>query len=314
MKPFTARGLSGVIAPTAILLACGLAADGQPKTVPALPDDVIAAWKKAGGQVGTMWLDRDANLLMGVGLGANDFGLPIRGDEIPAFTFSRWKSGVIEKLPRPRMPFGLTLHGFADTDYKELAGFKDLQMLALRGSDLTGVGLKELAGLKGLRSLSLLETELTDVGLKDVAELKGLITLDLRHTRVTDAGLKELAGLRMLQALSLPGTRVTEAGWKELAALEELRAVDLRYMKVTADGLKQLAALKNLQTLRLVATGIGDVDLKEVAKMKGLRALDIRGTWVTDAGVAELQKALPNLRIDRRKLARLRPTDLPEDD
>ena len=39
--------------------------------------------------------------------------------------------------------------------------------------------------------------------------------------------------------------------------------------------------------------------LKQLACLKGLTTLYLGATKVTDEGVAELQKALPNCRIDR---------------
>jgi hypothetical protein len=63
--------------------------------------------------------------------------------------------------------------------------------------------------------------------------------------------------------------------------------------------LKDLAALKQLQTLDLSRTGVTDRGLKGLAGLRQLRMLRLRDTKVTNGGVADLQQALPNLRILR---------------
>jgi internalin A len=92
---------------------------------------------------------------------------------------------------------------------------------------------------------------------------------------MTDAGLRELAELKTLQYLFLYNTPVTDAGMKELAGLTSLQALSLASTKVTDVGLKELTGLNNLQFLHLART------------------------QVTDAGVAKLQKALPQLKVER---------------
>ena len=67
---------------------------------------------------------------------------------------------------------------------------------------------------------------------------------------------------------------------------------------MTDAGLKELAGLKNLQSLDLWYTGITDAGLKELAELKSLQVLNLP-SLVTDAGVAELQRALPTLKIVR---------------
>jgi len=66
------------------------------------------------------------------------------------------------------------------------------------------------------------------------------------------------------------------------------------------DGLKHLSRLPQLGVLYLEGTPISDQGLRHLVGMKTLRYLklgDNRG--VTDAGAAELQSALPKLRIAR---------------
>jgi len=164
-----------------------------------------------------------------------------------------------------------------------------------------------------LAAAPLLADEAEDQAVKAVEKLGGKVKRDdkdpakpvvgvgLSGAKVTDAGLKELSALKELKELDLhacPG--VTDAGLKNLVGLKELKTLYVGGTKVTDAGLKNLATLKGLQMLELDGTGVTDAGLKDLATLKDLRELrlaDCKG--VTDAGVAELQKALPDCKIDR---------------
>jgi hypothetical protein len=105
-------------------------------------------------------------------------------------------------------------------------------------------------------------------------EGKPIVRVDLGFTGMTDEGLKELAGLKRLRILYLHRTEVTDAGLQTLAGFECLEKLYLGATRVTDEGLKELSALKRLQVL------------------------DLRSTRVTEGAAAELQKALPALRIN----------------
>jgi len=70
---------------------------------------------------------------------------------------------------------------------------------------------------------------------------------------------------------------------------------------VTNAGLNCLTPLTRLQWLDLNDTRVNDDGLLRLRAFTGLNRLQVhRCTLVTDAGVAELQKALPNCRIEQR--------------
>jgi hypothetical protein len=89
---------------------------------------------------------------------------------------------------------GVKLGEATDADLKELAVFKDLNVLNLSGSyKVTDAGLKELAVFKDLKELDLSGCfKVTDAGLKELATLKSLQKLNLVNTMVTGAGVAEL--------------------------------------------------------------------------------------------------------------------------
>jgi len=68
---------------------------------------------------------------------------------IPAFQFSKWKDGVVPKLPTPESPFGLYLPK----------------------TEILDGGLKELAKLKNLTSLCLCETKVTDAAVEGLRKV-----------------------------------------------------------------------------------------------------------------------------------------------
>ena len=63
--------------------------------------------------------------------------------------------------------------------------------------------------------------------------------------------------------------------------------------------MKELAGLKGLEELNLSYIGTTDAGRKRLAALKGLRKLNPIGDRVTDDGEADLQKALPDRKIDR---------------
>ena len=129
--------------------------------------------------------------------------------------------------------------------------------------------------------------------------LPSLQDLDLRGAKITDAGLAHLSGAP-IHNLLLDGARVTSDGLKHLAGNTQLRSLSLINTGIDDDGLKHLSRLPQLGVLYLEGTPISDQGLRHLVGMKTLRYLklgDNRG--VTDAGAAELQSALPKLRIAR---------------
>ncbi len=108
--------------------------------------------------------------------------------------------------------------------------------------------------------------------LKDIANL---YELDLSSIKFTDAELAHISGLVHLDKLRLEHTPITDAGLVHLKRLTELTY------------------------LNLFDTGITDAGLEHLKGLTKLKSLFLFQTKVTDKGVAELQKALPQLYINR---------------
>lgn len=151
-----------------------------------------------------------------------------------------------------------------------------------------GKAIEKLASLGALAMPLAKDTNLINVDFRAEADkigdshlvhLKPVATqiawLNLANTKITDDGLAQLEELKNLRRLHLEKTAIGDAGLAHLKGLSELRYLNLYGTKVTDAGLANLKGLANLEKLYLWQTA------------------------VTDAGAADLQKALPNLQIDR---------------
>ena len=76
------------------------AAEPEKPPVP-LPAKLVESWNKAGANEGWMGLDRAG------GFSTDEKGQP---GQIPAFSLTELKKGVVGRLPVPERPFGLSLH------------------------------------------------------------------------------------------------------------------------------------------------------------------------------------------------------------
>jgi len=143
--------------------------------------------------------------------------------------------------------------------------YEKTTVLGLSGTQVSDLTL--IKELNNLQELWLGDTQVSD--LTPIKELKGLKTLILFDTAVSDlTPIKELTGLKWLH---LDGTKVSD--------------------------LTPIKKLINLQELLLRDTAVSD--LTPIKELIGLQGLYLSGTKVSDEQVAELQKALPKLRIYR---------------
>jgi hypothetical protein len=223
-----------------------------------------------------------------------------------------------------------------DEALKRIAHLTNLTHLSFDATKVTNEGLKALAPLKRLSVLEFWDKPLTVEGIKALAPLKSLtvVTMDkeidddvlralvetgLLHVfpRAFDTNQERAATQNDVRVLDLTSTKVTTAGLKYLAPVKSLSRVYL--LRTTDESLRALREAGLLHTLelawakddelpkseadvvRVVIRGqkITDAGLKELAALKNLRLLTLQYTEVTDAGVAELQKALPNCKIER---------------
>ena len=179
-----------------------------------------------------------------------------------------------------------------------LKALTKLQSLDISYTEITDAGLENLKGLKNLNALYLSPATVTDAGLVRLKDMTNLTHIGLTNLDVTDARLVHLKGLTKLRRLDLMATQISDTGLVHLKGLTNLETLDLRDNEITGTGLVYLKELKNLEHLLLAENQISDAGLEHLKALTKLQWLDIKRTAITDAGVADLQKALPNCKIE----------------
>lgn len=159
---------------------------------------------------------------------------------------------------------------------------------------LTDAAIAKLQNLKQLKVLDLTHTFVTGKGLEALAHLSNLeeFTVDDLHL-LTPAGMKAIGSLKKLRRMpSLPSgaTGLIEP----LAGLQKLEVLQIQGRDLTDDGLSHLKNLSSLKRLDILHSQVTDAGLQQLANLKQLEQLDIRGAHaVTAAGVKQLQEQLP---------------------
>ncbi len=119
---------------------------------------------------------------------------------------------------------------------------------------------------------------------------------ELSLERGTDSLLEAAAGLPNLEVLRI--VFVSRDGLRHVGRMSKLLRLSLIAIDDGDAGLAHLARLHRLAELRLVGDEFTDAGLVYLHGLPELRYLHITETNITDAGIAQLQKDLPNCKID----------------
>jgi hypothetical protein len=207
-----------------------------------------------------------------------------------------------------------------DSGLRHLEELSQLEDLSFSGTGISESGLRAfeaLIRLKGLRFYAETEesrldqmrnrtppspvaSQITDAGLEHVEGLRQLRYLMISGKGVTDAGMRHLKGLSQLRYLELDETLVGDHGLEDLRGLKQLGTLWLFKSQVTDVGMEVIKGLSDLHKLSLCGARVTDAGVQQLSELKNLQQLDIKLTPVTDQGVANLQRALPNCKIDRK--------------
>jgi Leucine-rich repeat (LRR) protein len=203
----------------------------------------------------------------------------------------------------------LNLRGtdITDTSLQYLAGFPALKSLDVSHTQVTNNGMEFLAGLQSLEEFRVGGNKVTSTGLRWLKVLPNLRVLDLHGVQkrnsglwsvsLTDLDMDTLAGFEQLRELNIAGGKITDAGAQALARISGLRVLDLSGSQVSGKGLEALAGLRDLRRLSLWrARNIRDDAGGALASMQKLDVLDLTDTRVTDAALAALAKSSSGLR------------------
>ncbi len=120
----------------------------------------------------------------------------------------------------------------------------------------------------------------------------------VEDTPLTAEGIEDLQQLPALEYLNLSLVPCTS---QHVAALARLKINQLIVASTGIDDsmAARLAPMENLTSLSLPRNPLTDKGLAEFKKLKRLKNLDVSVTEVTATGVADLQKALPDCKIQR---------------
>lgn len=207
-------------------------------------------------------------------------------------------------------------------DLSIIGSLNSLEQLDLTYSDVTDAGLLEIARLTHLRSLELIGTKISGPGLDALRPLTQLERLSVKKTAVTGGDLARLSCLRGLKYLDVSETNFAAGGEKTLRQLDSLQSLlaiqskfddrllsqlkgskqlEVLYLSdnfgITDQSARQLGGCTALADLRLDSTQVSDATLSALKRLKSLKLLNVGRAKCTAKGVADLQKALPEVKI-----------------
>jgi uncharacterized membrane protein len=200
---------------------------------------------------------------------------PLSAEEIELVR--RWiAEGARWSAPGPGEPGGATLDAAPQDGPRR--GARDAALARLRA--------------RGARAQRLAQTS------EDVE-----VDLGVAFPRAGDAELALLAGLEpFLVELVLARTAVTDEGLATLARFTELRRLRLEHTAIGDEGLGTLAGLGQLESLNLFGTRVTDAGMGTLGELERLRRLYVGGTALSAPALVELERARPDLWIERGDL------------
>jgi len=173
--------------------------------------------------------------------------------------------------------------------YEEISRiFEDLENLEyLKLGQFDVIELSSIENLTNLKRLNLYYAKIDNIN--SLESLTKLEELDLSYTLVNDITI--LQNLRNLKNLRLSTTKIYD-----ISPLENL--VNLKFLDISntsVSNIESIGNLINLEKLDISHTNIND--LKSLYKLANLQEVIVLGLKVSDEQIAELQQALPELRI-----------------
>ena len=163
----------------------------------------------------------------------------------------------------------------------------------------------------GLPSLELPESKpprrkrLIPLSLKMLVSIIGILSIGAGREAMRiirqEAALREIERLQGTVILNQggPGWLWNLVGHQRMTPFDEVCVIQLWHKRATDDTLRQIGHLTSLRELQLDGTQVTDAGLLNLKGLTNLHVLYIDETHVTESGVAELQRALPKLRIPR---------------
>ncbi|MEM6688775.1 MAG: hypothetical protein AAF664_05060 [Planctomycetota bacterium] len=203
----------------------------------------------------------------------------------------------------------------------EISTYTSLTSLSLWGTTIDDAGLERLVDLKNLQMIDLSYTDVTGRSLQTLSNLKNLIYIRLEACDIRDDHLATLAEMPQVAILYLGNTSVSDKGLQHVRGRENLNTLQLSDCKITDAGLASLGYLPQIQHLWLSKTirygtndrsEITDKSVDYLASLDSLIELRISDSKLTEEGLERLREALPKTKISTVQtgvtyLSRLKP-------
>lgn len=154
-----------------------------------------------------------------------------------------------------------------DGVFQHIGGMKELSLLSLDNSQVTGTNIQLLDGMC-LEMLSLAGSCVTDMGLSRMFSAETIQTLLIDSTAIGDRGLSEIHRLKHLRWLGARKTSLSDEGIKLLANLPELSYLDVRETNVTEGCIDYLCEAKALGEVCIAGTQIGHAGVKRLYELR----------------------------------------------
>ena len=209
-------------------------------------------------------------------------------------------------LARPRL-HRLRLDGAKISDAGMRAAPPALRQLFLSRTTVGDAGLAALGPLRDLAVLALADTPISGASAERIARMGGLRTLVLDGVRWNSEAFAALGSLLALEALHLERTALSDESLRALATMRQLRALHLQDTNITDEGLAAFAYADpasaagpadraTLEVLTLGNTSITD-PVAAVAPWPALRTLSLYGLPVEDRALRLLVVKHPRLQL-----------------
>lgn len=146
----------------------------------------------------------------------------------------------------------------------------------------------------------------SDKDTEKILHLSGLDSLQIWETEITDETLKKLPNFKKIRVLGIDSTKVTDDGLSYLSEVNSLESLSVYSTEINGSCLSHLTKL-DLSQLDLGWTNIDNDSVKYLKQMKNLRYLRICNTQITESIFLELEKTLPNCKINFYKPSDYQP-------
>ncbi len=157
-----------------------------------------------------------------------------------------------------------------------------------------------LEGLRNLNQVALSGTEINDTHVKELARCHQLEILKLAAPNVSREGLRSLSRLVNLKRLDLSGMAIDDEMVRGYLPVANLFELDLAGTDVTAASLPVLSQASNLQKLSLANTKVHAAELQMLCGLRFLYRLDVSGLKLQPYSLARL---LHQVKLDQLVLS-----------